>query len=72
MQADRATRESEPLPRRALASLPLVGWVGLVLTLAFMGVMLYAVPAIRWFFLLSVPPGLLIGGFLYWLNRRRD
>jgi hypothetical protein len=72
MRADPAARESEPPPRRALAGIPLAGWVGLAFTLAFMGVMLYAVPAVRWFFLLSVPPGLLIGGFLYWLNRRRD
>lgn len=71
MRAEGATRESGPRPRRATAGMPLAGWVGLVFTLAFMGVMLYAVPAVRWFFLLSVPPGLLIGGFLYWLNRRR-
>jgi hypothetical protein len=32
---------------------------------------LVGVPAIRWFLLLAIPPGLLIGGFLYWLNRRR-
>jgi hypothetical protein len=66
-----SSHQAESPPRRGLAGIPLAGWVGLLFTLAFMGVMLYAVPALRWFFLLSIPPGVLIGAFLYWLNRRK-
>ncbi len=63
---------TESPPRRGLAGVPITGWVGLVFTLGFTGAILYAVPAVRWFFLFSIPPGLLVGVFLYWLSRRRE
>jgi hypothetical protein len=60
-------RKSSP---RSLAGIPLKGWLGLVLTVAFMGITLYAIPPIRWFFLLSIPPGLVVALILYLLHRR--
>ena len=52
--------------------IPMRGWLGLVITVAFMAVMMLAVPALRWFFVLSIPPGLAIAGIIHLLNRRRD
>lgn len=46
-------------------------WAGLLFAIGIMVLFLVGVPAIRWFLLLAIPPGLLIGGLLFWLNRRR-
>ena len=51
--------------------IPLKGWVGLAITIGFLFGMLMALPALRWFFLLSIPPGLLVGLVMYLINRRR-
>ena len=51
--------------------IPLKGWVGLAITIGFLVGMMMALPALRWFFLLSIPPGLLVGLVMYLINRRR-
>ncbi len=51
--------------------IPLKGWVGLAFTVGFLVVMMMALPALRWFFLLSIPPGLAVGVVLYLINRHR-
>ena len=51
--------------------IPLKGWVGLAFTIVFLVVMMMALPALRWFFLLSIPPGLAVGVVLYLINRHR-
>ncbi len=66
---------SEPKEKRraaGFAGIPVKGWVGLAFTIAFMVVMMLAVPALRWFFVLSIPPGLVVAGILYVINRRRE
>jgi hypothetical protein len=47
------------------------GLTGLVFVIAFLVILLVAVPATRWFLLLSVPAGGLVGVILY-LFRSRD
>jgi hypothetical protein len=49
---------------------PLKGRTGLVLVVAFLVILLAAVPATRWFLLLSVPAGALVGVVLYLLRSR--
>jgi hypothetical protein len=65
---------SQPRDKRAVVGIVgvrIIGWIGLAFTIAFMVVMMLAVPALRWFLVLSVPLGLLIAGILYVVNRRR-
>jgi len=65
--------EPKEKPRQAgLAGIPVKGWLGLLFTLAFMGIILYAVPPVRWFLLFSIPPGLIVGAILYILHRQRE
>jgi hypothetical protein len=65
------SREPAKSTDKRLAGIPLRGWAGLVFTVAFMVVILIALPAVRWFLVLSIPPGLLVGLILYLLERRR-
>ena len=44
--------------------------VGLVITVGVMIMFLTALPEIRWFFLLSLPAGALVGSVLVLLHRR--
>ena len=46
------------------------GWAGLVFTLGVMVLFLIALPEIRWFFVLTLPAGVLAGAVLYLLHRR--
>lgn len=46
------------------------GWVGLVFAVGVMFLFLIALPEIRWFFVLTLPFGALVGGTLYFLHRR--
>jgi L-asparagine transporter-like permease len=65
---------SEPENKRPAASfagIPVRGWIGLAVIIAFIVAMM-AAPVLRWFFVLSVPPGLLIAGMLYFVNRRQE
>jgi len=50
--------------------IPVKGLTGLVFVVAFLGILLVAVPATRWFLLLSVPAGALVGVILYLLRSR--
>ena len=45
-------------------------WVGLVFTVGVMVMFLIALPEIRWFFVLTLPAGILAGAVLYLLHRR--
>ncbi len=46
------------------------GWVGLVFTVGVMFMFFTALPQIRWFFLLTLPAGILIGVVLVLIHRR--
>jgi hypothetical protein len=59
-------------PQIDIAKIPIKGWVGLVFVIGVMAIFLIGLPAVRWFFLLSIPPGILVGGILYLLHRRRQ
>jgi L-asparagine transporter-like permease len=49
---------------------PFKGVTGLVFVVAVLGILLVAVPATRWFLLLSLPAGALVGVILYLLRSR--
>jgi hypothetical protein len=63
--------DRDPHPGINLHKIPIKGWVGLVFVIGIMALFLIGSPAVRWFFLLSIPPGILIGVILYLLHRRR-
>ena len=63
--------EHDPHPGIRIDKIPVKGWAGFVFTLGVMLLFLIGSPAVRWFFLLSLPPGLLIGVILYLIHRRR-
>jgi len=50
--------------------IPVKGLTGLVFVVAFLVILLAAVPATRWFLLLSAPAGALVGVILYLLRSR--
>ncbi len=50
--------------------IPVKGLTGLVFVVAVLVILLVAVPATRWFLLLSVPAGALVGVILYLLRSR--
>jgi hypothetical protein len=52
--------------------IPVKGGMGLVFTLGVMLLFLIGSPAVRWFFLLSIPPGLFIGLAMYLFHRHRE
>jgi hypothetical protein len=53
-----------------IGRVPVKGVLGLILTLAFVVVLLVAVPATRWLLLFSVPTGILIALVLrFWYGR---
>jgi hypothetical protein len=51
--------------------IPIKGWAGLVFVIGVMVVFLVGSSEVRWFFVLSIPPGVLIGAILYLIHRRR-
>jgi hypothetical protein len=52
--------------------IPVKGVAGLIFAVAFMVLILVAVPAARWFFALALPAGVLVGGVLcLWHSRSR-
>jgi len=63
-----------PLPERhpgiSMHKIPVKGSVGLVFTLGVMILFLISLPQARWFFVLSLPAGALVGAVLYLLHRR--
>lgn len=54
-----------------IEKIPVKGVLGTIIALGIMVSILVAVPASRWFLLLSVPAGLLVAGVLYLVNRSR-
>ncbi len=63
--------ERDPHPGIRIDKIPVKGWAGLVFVLGVMLLFLVASPAVRWFFFLSIPPGILIGLILYLRHRGR-
>lgn len=61
-----------PHPGIRIDSIPVNGWVGVVFALGVMLVFLIGSPAVRWFFVLSLPSGLLVGGALHFLHHLRS
>jgi hypothetical protein len=51
---------------------PLKGILGLILCAGFMIAILVYVPAARWFLLLALPAGAIVGALLYFLRRRGE
>jgi len=49
---------------------PVRSWVGLVFAVGVMVLFLIALPAVRWFLLLTLPAGMLAGVVLFFLHRR--
>ena len=60
-----------PHPGIAIHKIPVKGWVGLVFVVGIMLLFLVGLPQVRWFFLLSLPTGLLVGTVMYFIHRRR-
>ncbi len=60
-----------PHPGISMHKIPVRGPAGVVFVLGVMLLFLVGSPAVRWFFLLSIPPGILIGITLYLIHRRR-
>jgi hypothetical protein len=63
--------DRNPHPGIRIDKIPAKGWAGLVFALGVILLFLIGSPAVRWFFLLSIPPGILIGVALYLLHCRR-
>jgi hypothetical protein len=53
-----------------IEKIPLKGRMGLVLAAGVMIFFLIALPAVRWFFILTLPAGILVGVVLYFIHRR--
>jgi hypothetical protein len=53
-----------------IENIPTKGVLGALIALAIMATILAAVPAARWFLLLSLPAGLLAAAVLHFLHRR--
>jgi hypothetical protein len=53
-----------------IEKIPTKGILGAIIGTGIMIAILVAVPAARWFLLLSVPAGILVGVILYFLHRR--
>jgi hypothetical protein len=62
--------DRDPHPGINIHRIPIKGWAGLVFVVGVMLLFLVGSPAVRWFFLLSIPPGILIGVILYIIHRR--
>jgi hypothetical protein len=54
-----------------IEKIPTKGILGALIGVGIMVIILVAVPAARWFLLLSLPAGLLVAAILY-LSRRRE
>jgi len=50
--------------------IPTKGVLGAFIAVGIMTIILVAVPAARWFLLLSIPAGLLVGAILHLMSRR--
>ena len=50
--------------------IPVEGNPGLIFTLGMMFIFLSSLPQVRCFFVLAIPPGILIGMVLYLIHRR--
>lgn len=55
-------------PGIRIDKIPVSGPMGLVFTIASMVIFL-ALPVVRWFFLLSLLPGLAVAAILYWIRK---
>ena len=64
-------RDPKPHPGISMHRIPVQGWAGLVFVIGFMLVFLIGSSQVRWFFFLSIPPGILIGAILYLIHRPR-
>jgi hypothetical protein len=60
-----------PHPGISMHKIPVQGGMGLVFVIGLMVIFLMGLPQVRWFFLLSITPGLLIGAILCFIHRRR-
>jgi hypothetical protein len=67
----RTVANRDPHPGIRIDKIPIKGWAGLIFVLGVMLLFLIGSPAVRWFFLLSIPPGVLIGVALYLIHRHR-
>jgi hypothetical protein len=60
----------EKHPGSRIDKIPVKGVVGLIFVIGFLIVLLVAVPATRWFLLISLPAGVLVGVIMYiWRSR---
>ena len=62
--------DPKPHPGINLTRINPSGWVGLVFTVGVVFMFFVALPQIRWFFLLSLPAGALVGAVLVLIHRR--
>lgn len=53
-----------------IEKIPTKGVLGALVAVGIMAVILVAVPAARWFLLITLPTGVLVGVCLYFLHRR--
>lgn len=65
------SRDPNPHSGISMHQIPIKGWAGLVFVIGVMVVFLVGSSQVRWFFVLSIPPGILIGAILYLIHRRR-
>jgi hypothetical protein len=53
-----------------IEKIPTKGVLGALVAVGILVIILVAVPAARWFLLISLPAGILVGVVLYFLHRR--
>lgn len=64
-------RHDTPLhPGINFSKLPVSGSAGLLFTVGTMAIFLITLPEIRWFFVRSLPAGILVGAALTYIHRR--
>lgn len=62
--------KDQPRPEIQIAKIPVKGLMGLVFTVGTMAIFFLALPEIRWFLLLALPAGVLVGlGLHLWHTR---
>jgi hypothetical protein len=67
-----SSHDLDEQPGIRIHKIPVKGWAGLVFAIGVMLLFFIALPHVRWFILLTLPSGLILGVVLYLLHRRRE
>ena len=69
-KASPARLPDEEMPEIQMARIPVKGAMGLVFTIGTMAIFFVSVPQVRWFLVLALPTGVMIGAGLYLWRRQ--